>query len=84
MLNLLFVIILLLSGFHLFRIVRGPSIWDRILGLNLFSVHMIIALVIYALMTQLDYIIDLAIVYTLLSFIGIIFISRFIQRKGGI
>lgn len=73
-----------LSLLHLYRIIKGPSVWDRLLGLNLFSINMIILMVLYALMTDLSYLLDIAITYALLGFIGIVFIARFIQRKGKI
>lgn len=64
--------------------IKGPSVWDRLLSLNLFSVTMIIVMIIYALVENLDYLLDIAIVYALLGFIGIVFMARFIQRKGKI
>ena len=84
MLNLFLIIFTPLSLFHLYRIIKGPSVWDRLLGLNLFSINMIILIVLYALITNLDYLLDIAITYALLGFISIVFIARFIQRKGEI
>lgn len=84
MLDLMFAIFAPLSLFHLYRIIKGPSVWDRLLGLNLFSINMIILMVLYALIKELDYLLDIAIVYALLGFISIVFIARFIQRKGKI
>lgn len=84
MLNNFFVIFSLISIFYLYRIIKGPSIWDRLLSLNLFFVTMLIVMIIYALIEQLDFLLDIAIVYALLGFIGIAFTARFIQRKGKI
>ncbi|MCT4542679.1 MAG: MrpF/PhaF family protein [Vallitalea sp.] len=36
----------------------------------------------FAILYDLPYLIDIALVYTLLGFIGIIFISRFVKGKG--
>ncbi len=64
---------------------KGPTIWDRLLGLNLFSAKKIILLILlFAILYDLPYLIDIAFVYTLLGFIGIIFISRFVKGKGEI
>jgi len=84
MLKLFLFVFGLLSLFHLYRIIKGPSVWDRLLGLNLFSINVIILMILYALMTDLDYLLDIAITYALLGFISIVFIARFIQRKGKI
>lgn len=70
--------------FHLYRIIKGPSVWDRLLGLNLFSLNMILLMILYALYMDINYLLDIAITYALLGFIGIVFIARFIQRKGKI
>lgn len=84
MLNLLMYVFALLSLFFLVMLLRGPSIWDRLLFFNLFSVVMILAMIVFAIIKQIDYLLDIAIVYALLSFVSIIFISRFIRRKGEI
>jgi len=84
MLKLFLYVFAPLSLCHLYRIIKGPSVWDRLLGLNLFSINMIILMILYALVTDLDFLLDIAITYALLGFIGIVFIARFIQRKGKI
>lgn len=84
MLEFLLTIFALMNIFHLYRIVKGPSIWDRLLGFNLFSVTIILLLVIYAVIKDINYLLDIAIVYALLGFIGVVFIARFIQGRGKI
>lgn len=78
--NLLF----LLSLFSLLRVLIGNSVWDKILAFNLFSAKFILIILIYAVVTDLNYLIDVAMVYALLGFVSIVFITRFIQRKGEI
>lgn len=78
-----FLFILVLSGlFHVIKIILGPSIWDRLLGFNLFSLHIVLIILLYAVKTGLYYLIDMALVYALLGFISIIFIARYIKRGG--
>ena len=84
MLEFFFALFAPITLFHLIRIIRGPSVWDRLLGLNLFSITMIVLMVLYALIHDLGYLLDIAIVYALLGFIGTAFIARFIQGKGKI
>lgn len=64
------------------RVVVGPTIWDRLLGLNLISSKIIMAIIVFALMIQRTFLLDIAIVYALLGFIGSVLIARFIERKG--
>lgn len=78
MINMILIILILLS---LLRIILGPSIWDRLLGFNLLTAKVTILIIIIAFDTQVEYLLDIAITYTLLSFIGTIFIANYIQRK---
>ena len=75
-------VLVVLTVVSAFRILIGPSLWDRLLGLNLVTSKLIMLIILVALVNQQTYILDLALVYALLSFMGIIFISLFIQRKG--
>ncbi len=84
MLNIFFTLFALMSIYYLYLLIKGPSVWDRLLALNLFSVTLIIVMIIYALVKEIDYLLDIAIVYALLGFISIVFMARFIQRKGKI
>lgn len=78
MINIILITLILLS---LLRIVLGPSIWDRLLGFNLLTAKVTILIILIAFDTQTEYLLDIAITYTLLSFIGTIFIANYIQRK---
>lgn len=73
-----------LSLFTLVRVIAGPDVWDRILAFNLFTAKFIMVLMMFAIVMDLNYLIDIAFVYVLLGFISIVFIARFIQRKGKI
>ena len=66
------------------RAVLGPSVWDRLLGFNLFSSKVIIIIVLLAMVWEKNYLLDVALTFALLGFIGIIFIAGYIQKKGRI
>jgi len=71
-----------LSVGGLVRIVAGPTIWDRLLGMTLISSKIIVAIVIFAMILDRSFIMDIAIIYSLLGFISSVLIARFIERKG--
>ncbi|MDF1618353.1 monovalent cation/H+ antiporter complex subunit F [Petrocella sp. FN5] len=77
-------ILLLLSLLCLLKVLIGPTIWDRILGFNLFSAIFILIILLYTVIEDQSYLIDVALVYALLGFISIVFITRFLQKKGDI
>ena len=77
-------LLFILSLFSLLRVLIGKDIWDKILGFNLFTSKFILIILIYSVITELNYLLDIALVYALLGFVSIVFITRFIQRKGKI
>jgi len=82
--NVIMTLLFLLSLFSLIRVLIGKNIWDKILSFNLFSSKFILIILLYSLVNDLSYLMDLAMVYTLLGFVSVVFITRFIQRKGSI
>ena len=60
------------------RTMKGPSAWDRLLGMSLMSTKLIVMIVVFATIYDLAYILDFAIIYALFGFIGTIFISIFL------
>jgi len=77
----LFWILLACMALYIARVVRGPSIWDRLLGLSLISTKVILIIVVIASIRETPYLLDVAIVYALLGFISIIFTAQFLQEK---
>lgn len=66
------------------RMILGPTIWDRLLAFNQLSSKITISIVMLSIITNQSFLIDIAIVYTLLSFISSVLIARFVKEKGGI
>lgn len=74
----------LLSLVLFVRVARGNTIWDRLMGLNMISAKILMAIVILALITQKSYYLDIAIAYAVLGFIGTILIARFVKKRGSL
>ena len=74
-------IIFAFLALYIVGVIRGPSVWDRLLGLNLISTKIVIIIVIFASFYDTAYLLDFAIVYTLLGFIGTFFIARFLVGR---
>lgn len=69
---------------YLYRLVSGPTVFDRILGLSGFgtSTTMIMVLVgcVYG---RLDMFVDIALGYALLNFVGVLAGARYFERTRG-
>ena len=66
------------------RILLGPTVWDRLLGLNMIASKILVAIVILARLMDLAFLLDIALVYAVLGFLGTILMARFIEKRGDI
>lgn len=64
------------------RVVIGPTIWDRLLGVGLGASKITLAVVVYGLMIGESYIYDLAMIFAVLGFLATVLLARFIEQKG--
>lgn len=63
------------------RILVGPTVWDRLLGLGLISSKIVVAIAVFAYALQRTFLLDIAIIYSLLGFIASVLIARFIEER---
>jgi multicomponent Na+:H+ antiporter subunit F len=78
---MIYIVLIILLILSILRIIIGPSIWDRLVGLNLMTAKVNILIIFLAYYLKQDFLLDIAITYTLLSFIGTIMIANYLQRK---
>ncbi len=67
--------------FTLYRLFKGPDVLDRLLGYSSTSAKITALLVIEGTLNERIFFINLALVYAILSFLGIVIIGRFIERQ---
>lgn len=68
--------------FVIYRLIIGPSLWDRLLCLSIIASKFIMILVVLALYKNETIYLDIAILYVVLGFIGTTFMAIFIQKRG--
>ncbi|MEN3186910.1 MAG: monovalent cation/H+ antiporter complex subunit F [Atribacterota bacterium] len=73
-------ILAILGGASTLRAILGPTAWDRILGFNLLSSKMVMIIVLFALLLQKSYLLDIALIYALFGFVGTVMIARFVEK----
>ena len=66
---------------YLVLVIRGPSIWDRLLAMNLASGKIVLLVLVFASLTEISYLLDYAFIYVLSGFVGTIFITLFWSNK---
>lgn len=67
--------------FSMVRIVIGPSAADRLIGLNLVSAQVLAILVLIATKENLSIYLDVALVYDIFGFLGLLAITRYLLKK---
>lgn len=64
------------------RLAMGPTLWDRLLALNLISAKTILLLAVYGVYKDELMLLDISISYGIIGFLTITLLSRFILRGG--
>jgi multicomponent Na+:H+ antiporter subunit F len=68
----------------LYRVITGPSLYDRILGAGAIGTKtMVLILVIGFVFDRIDMFIDITLAYAALNFIGVIAIAKYINTRVG-
>ena len=82
---LLYILVLLaiLLGAYLYRVLQGPTIFDRVLGLNGISTKAIILLIVMGVyFERVDMFVDISTGYALLNLVGALAVAKYLERKG--
>lgn len=67
--------------FCLIRAILGPRFTDRILGINVINVKIIILICIMAAYLKKAFLIDIALVYAAISFLSVVVLARLYLRE---
>ena len=70
-----------LSTVCLYRIIRGPSIPDRMVGIDIFGILVVGVCAIIAIQTERSFILDIGIAWIILSFIGTLTLAKYLTGK---
>jgi multicomponent Na+:H+ antiporter subunit F len=72
----------LLIGLPLFRAVAGPTVLDRLVGVNAIGSKTTVLLTLVGLLYgRVEMFVDIALAYALLNFIAVLAASRYFQKK---
>ena len=71
--------------FSLYRAISGPTLLDRLIGVNAIgSKTVVLLLLIGFLYERVDMFIDIALAYALLNFIAVLAAARYFHKKRGL
>lgn len=70
--------ILITMGLALSRAIAGPTVYDRIAAANLFGTKTVLLIAVWAFLTDRTDLLDIALVYALINFIGVIAVLKLV------
>ena len=71
--------VLVIMALALVRAFVGPGIYDRILAVNMFGTKTVLFIALYGFLTERPEFLDIALVYSLINFIGVIAVLNFVK-----
>lgn len=71
--------ILVAMTLALVRALLGPTVYDRVMAVNLFGTKTVLLIAVLGFLTERPEFLDLAIVYALINFIGTIAVLKFFE-----
>lgn len=71
--------LLVSMGLALLRALRGPSLFDRILAVNVFGTATVLMVSVLGFMGTSEDLVDIALIYALISFTATIAVLRFVE-----
>ncbi|MGB5540535.1 MAG: monovalent cation/H+ antiporter complex subunit F [Gammaproteobacteria bacterium] len=72
--------ILITMGLALARALLGPTVCDRILAVNMFGTKTVLLIAVLAFMSGRTDIIDIALIYALINFIGVVAVLKLVEQ----
>jgi len=79
MLSIICIGILVVMGLALARALSAPTVYDRILGVNMFGTKTVLFIAVVGYVMGRPDFLDIAIVYALINFIGMVAVLRFFE-----
>ncbi|MFU8814579.1 MAG: monovalent cation/H+ antiporter complex subunit F [Pseudomonadales bacterium] len=73
--------ILVTMGLALVRAILGPSVYDRVLAVNMFGTKTVLLLAVITFYYERADFLDLALAYALINFIGVLAVLGFFQTS---
>ncbi len=72
--------ILITMGLALSRALLGPSVYDRILAVNMFSTKTVLLIAVFAFHSGRNDLLDIALMYALISFTSVVAVLKLIEQ----
>lgn len=72
--------VLVTMGLALARALLGPTVYDRILAVNMFGTKTVLLIAVFAFLSGRNEILDIALIYALINFIGVVAVLKLVEQ----
>lgn len=79
--DILVIVLIILCFFCLYRIWRGPTVPDRMVAIDILGILVVGICALWAVVFKLDFLIDIALAWILLAFIGTLALAKYLSGK---
>ena len=81
-LKITMMLLIIAMFFSIVRMILGPTVWDRLLSLNLISAKVILFIAVYAVYIENPMLLDVALSAGIIGFLTITLFAKFILAGG--
>lgn len=75
--------LMIINLLMLYRIIMGPTVFDRLNGLSVIGTDTILLLILFGFINKrVEMYVDIAIAYGILGFISLVVLAKYIESKG--
>ena len=75
------VALIIAMGLVLIRLIKGPTLYDRVLAVNSFGTHTVLLIGVVGFWNGRPDFLDIALLYALINFVGTIAILKFFRYR---
>ena len=72
--------ILVTISLALARAFMGPTIYDRILAVNMVGTKTVLLIAVFSVLSERTDMVDIALTYALINFIGVVAVLKFVEQ----
>jgi len=66
----------------LVRYIKGETIWEKLLSLNLMSIKVLLLTTVYSIYRKDLFLLDTSVTFAIVSFLAVVLLARFILEGG--
>lgn len=75
-----FILLLSLTVISCYRIIKGPTNFDRIISMNVTAVLISVMFIVYSVQTDMAHFLDIAFVFIVLNFVATLGFAKYLER----